>query len=174
MFAALMKTPLYLLPCLALLMTQCVGPNGGGFSLFGPGRPAPYSEQREEYRNQAREYTRDESVQAYNRGVQDGSQDFAVGDAKSYLRHSQNYDEGTRAAYQDGYNKGYGSGPLPDSANHAAAPDPAYGQGYDYGLRDKVAGRAADSDAYSGSYDPRFRRSFERGYYDAYESRRAQ
>lgn len=50
--------------------------------------------------------------------------------------------------------------------------DPAYNQGYDYGVRDRVAGRQADAGAHVGRYDPRHRRSFERGYYDAFESRR--
>ncbi|HYF36716.1 MAG TPA: hypothetical protein VD994_15580 [Prosthecobacter sp.] len=159
----------------ALGLTQCVGPDGRPMSPFGPLPPAPYSEQREQYRSEAQEYARNQSLEAYNRGYQDGSRDHRAGEARSYLRHAQNYDESTRAAYQEGYDKGYGTGPLPGSG---AAPtgtgDPAYSQGYDYGLRDRVGGRPADADAYAGSYDPRYRRSFERGYYDAYESRRGQ
>ncbi|TDU67222.1 hypothetical protein EI77_03424 [Prosthecobacter fusiformis] len=50
--------------------------------------------------------------------------------------------------------------------------DPAYSQGYEYGLRDRVAGRQADAGAHVGAYDPRFRRSFDKGYYDAFEARR--
>lgn len=170
-----MKTAPYLLACLTLFLTQCVGPDGMPISPFGPARAAPYSDQREQYRNEARDYSREQSLEVYNRGLQDGGHDFSVGEAKSYLRHSQNYDDGTRAAYMDGYDKGYGAGPLPGSGtSFPGQTDPSYSQGYDYGLRDRVAGRPADADAYSGSYDPRYRRSFERGYYDAYESRRQQ
>lgn len=50
--------------------------------------------------------------------------------------------------------------------------DPGYSQGYEYGLRDQVAGRQADAGAHVGAYDPRYRRSFEKGYYDAFEARR--
>jgi hypothetical protein len=170
-----MKRLLFILSGLALGLTQCVGPDGLPISPFGPGRPAPYSDAREEYRSEAREYSRTEGLDAFNRGYQDGSRDFSAGEARSYLRHAQNYDDGTRAAYQDGYDKGYGGGPLPGSGTPPpAGTDPTYSQGYDYGLRDRLGARPADADAYSGSYDPRFRRSFERGYYDAYESRRAQ
>lgn len=64
--------------------------------------------------------------------------------------------------------------PVPPSEQPASpgSNDPVYSQGYDYGVRDRAAGRAADVDAHNGRYDPRNRRSFEQGYYDAFDSRR--
>ena len=64
---------------------------------------------------------------------------------------------------------GYTPPTLPPSDTQT---DPAYSQGYEYGLRDRVGGRQADAGAHVGAYDPRYRRSFERGYYDAFEARR--
>ncbi len=61
---------------------------------------------------------------------------------------------------------GYPSGSPAPQTN-----DPYYQQGYDYGLRDRVSGRPSDPTAHTGRYDPRYRRSFERGYVDAYNSR---
>lgn len=49
--------------------------------------------------------------------------------------------------------------------------DAAYQQGYDYGLRDRTGGRVADPAVHVGRYDPRKRSSFERGYYDGYNTR---
>lgn len=63
---------------------------------------------------------------------------------------------------------GYNNTPPPSPA---PSNDPVYQQGYDYGLRDRVSGRQNDPGAHTGRYDPRSRRSFERGYSDAYNAR---
>jgi hypothetical protein len=155
---------------LALFLSACTGPGGAPVPLFGARSVPEYSDRREAYHSELREYGREAQLAAYERGYQDGSQDYAAGEARSYLRHARNYDDGTRAAYQEGYDKGYGSAPPAKVGNPVPQSDPAYSQGYDYGMRDRVAGRPADADAYAGSYDPRFRRSFERGYYNAFEA----
>lgn len=183
-FRHLMKAPLSFLSCLTLILglTQCVGPDGRPMSPFGPVPPRPYSDQREQYRNDVRDYSQEENQRANERGEEDGRLDYAGGEQRSYLRHYRNYTEGTRAAYQDGYDRGYGTAPLSNGGangsngggnDYRSQPDPSYNQGYDYGLRDRVAGRPSDPGAYTGSYDPRFRRSFEQGYADAYESGRS-
>jgi len=182
---------LLILCCLPLALTQCVDPYGNPISPFGPPMaPPPYPSGREEYRSDMREYDRNQSQQAYTRGWKDGADDGRSG----LRRGSSNpygYNSAQAQAYQDGYTQGYQSNssaapgygqnrPTPaypdDSpstpSTQAPSNDPSYNQGYEYGLRDRVAGRQADAGAHVGSYDPRFRRSFERGYYDAFESRR--
>ncbi len=67
-------------------------------------------------------------------------------------------------------NQGVGQQPPQGAAQQAQPRDPTYNQGYDYGLRDRTGGRVADPAAQVGRYDPRYRASFERGYYDGYNS----
>ena len=93
-------------------------------------------------------------------------------------------------AYRDGYNQSYSQsssslnnlnqpppyyppqgGGYPQQQPAPAETDAAYQQGYDYGLRDRMAGRVADPAAHVGRYDPRKRSNFDRGYYDGYNSR---
>lgn len=154
-----------------VFLCQCAGP-------FVPGTPRPYSNERENYRAEAREWDQRQNQYAYERGLSDGRADAGAGEAKSYVRHGQSYTLGTRGAYVAGYDAAYAEA---DSQNPTVPGyphethlerDPAYNQGYDYGLRDRVAGRPADVDAHTGSFDPRYRRSFESGYLDAYESHR--
>ncbi len=185
------KSLLSFLPALAL--ASCVDPYGNPMNPFGPQPPPPYTDQREQWRTQTREQAQQQSQLAYERGVSDGRADANAGLPKSYVRHHQSYTPATQSAYQQGYDQGYlpplaplpSSGsqtwqqppgvpaypgtntPNPPPANH----DPAYQQGYDYGLRDRVSGRPNDPAAHTGRYDPRYRRSFERGYVDAYHSR---
>jgi len=158
-----------------VLLSQCVGPYPMD-GPFGPGAPRPYSDQREQYRQEAREYDRQQSMQAYDRGLRDGRADFHAGRPKSNTGPERRGTPDTDAAYEAGYNAGYAAAEPQAGAGSGyqtqPQPDPAYNQGYDYGLRDRVAGRPADPDAHVGRYDPRFRRSFESGYYEAFESRR--
>ena len=177
-----------LLCCLPLLLTQCVDPYGNPMSPFGPSSPAPYTDGREQYRTDMREQDRAMVQQAYDRGQQDGRSDASTGMPQSNQRNHYNYTPAQLSAYNDGYQQAYRSSapsrlpgyngapnypgyqapePSPQSQN-----DPNYSQGYEYGLRDRVAGRQADAGAHVGRYDPRYRRSFERGYYDAFEARR--
>lgn len=172
------------------LLTQCVDQYGNPMSPFGPQPPPPYTDQREQYRNQSREDAQQQNQLAYERGITDARSDSASGLLKSYNRHYQSYSPATQAAYQAGYDQGYtpalaplpGTQPwqpqlqqpsYPGTGNYTPPPanDPAYSQGYDYGVRDRVAGRANDPGAHVGRYDPRYRRSFERGYSDAFSSR---
>lgn len=157
-------------PILACLC-QCAGP-------LVPGTPRPFSDERENYRAEAREWDQRQNQYAYERGLSDGKADASAGEPKSYDGHEQSYTLSTRGAYIAGYDAGYAEGDSQNPSVPGYPPetrverDPAYNQGYDYGLRDRVAGRPADVDAHTGSFDPRFRRSFESGYLDAYESRR--
>ena len=184
---------LFLLP--ALVLVSCVGPDGNPISPFGPQTPPPYTDQREQWRNQTRDQSQQYNQYAYERGISDARADANAGLPKSYQRHYQSYTQATQAAYQQGYDQGYvpqlaplpGSGgwqqpqtqqpyvpPYPGSNGSYTPPptnDPNYQQGYDYGLRDRVGGRPNDPGAHPGRYDPRNRRSFERGYSDAYNSR---
>lgn len=167
-----------------MLLTQCVDPYGNPVSPFGPA-VQPYPPAREEYRADMREYERGQSQQAYNRGWREGADDGRSG-MQRRASNPYGYDATQARAYDDGYTQGYQSNrsaapgynqpspTYPDNAPPTQAPanDPAYNQGYEYGLRDRVAGRQADAGAHVGSYDPRHRRSFERGYYDAFEARR--
>lgn len=195
-----MRPLLCLLPLL-LTLTQCVGPDGSPMSPFGPRNPQPYNEGRETYRSDMREYERGVSQQAYDRGLRDGADDSRSGLPRNLQRNPFGYAGSSSQAYRDGYEQGYrgnglgagggwqqpgfGQAPTypgggwqapayPDSGSPSApsSNDPSYNQGYEYGLRDRVSGRQADAGAHVGAYDPRYRRSFERGYYDAFEARR--
>jgi hypothetical protein len=184
---------LYILP--ATLLLSCVDPYGNLMNPLGPQPPPPYTDQREQWRNQTRDQGQQQNQLAYERGISDGRADANAGLPKSYARHYQSYTQATQAAYQQGYDQGYlpQLAPLPDSRGYPQQPswqpqqaptypgggsyspaptnDQAYQQGYDFGLRDRVGGRANDPGAHTGRYDPRNRRSFERGYSDAYHSR---
>ena len=186
---------LLLLCCLPVALTQCVDPYGNPMSPFGPGAPAPYTDGREQYRTDMREQERGQAQQAYDRGQRDGSDDARSGMPRNLQRNPFGYSSTQATAYNDGYEQAYrssmppssgmpGYGPAPSypspgdytppalPPSNASQNDPSYSQGYEYGLRDRVAGRQADAGAHVGRYDPRFRRSFERGYYDAFEARR--
>jgi hypothetical protein len=155
---------------------------------FGPQPPPPYTDQREQYRSQIRDDSQQQNQLAYERGISDARADASAGLTKSYARHFQSYTATTQAAYQAGYDQGFmptlapfpGAPPQPTPSPVYTNPgsaytpppinDPTYSQGYDFGLRDRVAGRPNDPGAHVGRYDPRNRRSFERGYLDAYSS----
>jgi hypothetical protein len=155
---------------------------------FGPQPPPPYTDQREQYRSQTRDDSQQQNQLAYERGISDARADASAGLTKSYARHFQSYTATTQAAYQAGYDQGFmptlapfpGAPPQPTPSPVYTNPgsaytpppinDPTYSQGYDFGLRDRVAGRPNDPGAHVGRYDPRNRRSFERGYLDAYSS----
>ncbi len=168
-----MKSHLLATLALPLLLTQCVdpyyqGPNGGD-----PYANNPY---RQDMRDQGAEMNR----QAYERGIQDGRADAQQRQAQDYRRYPSRFDRNTEMAYRDGYNQGYalmgnsqrelGGYGNQGGAQQPPARDPAYNQGYDYGLRDRTGGRVSDPAAHVGRYDPRYRSSFERGYYDAYNA----
>lgn len=146
-----------------LLLVQCGGATGR--SLFRRSVP-PYPEAREEQRSLQREQDRERQIAAHERGQSDGLADATAGAARDPWRVARSLPTGEAEAYQSGYNEGYAR------AGTSTPADPAYSQGYDYGLRDRVAGRPADPAAHAGRYDPRHRRSFERGYQDAYEAAR--
>lgn len=187
-----MNMRLLLLTLVTLTLTQCVDQYGNPMSPFGPPPPAPYTDQREQYRTQAQDQAQQQNQLAYERGISDGRADSQAGLLKNYARHFQSYTPSTQAAYRAGYDQGFlpQLAPLPGVPNPwqqqpqtpvypvqgtytpPPANDPVYNQGYDYGLRDRVAGRQNDPAAHTGSYDPRYRRNFERGYSDAYNARR--
>lgn len=174
-----MKSHLLATLALPLLLTQCVdpyyGPNGGPYG----GSPYGNSPYQQDTREQGAQLSR----QAYERGWREGQIDAQQRQPQSYNRHHQSYDRNTEMPYRDGYNQGYasvsgsqgGSYPPANTGGYVdpATPptvqrDPAYNQGYDYGLRDRTSGRVADPAAHVGRYDPRYRSSFERGYHDAF------
>ncbi|MCB1279837.1 hypothetical protein [Prosthecobacter sp.] len=173
-----MKSHLLASLALPLLLTQCVDPY-----YYGPNGRDPYANNpyRQDMRDQGTEMNR----QAYERGIQDGRSDAQQRQAQDYRRYSSRFDRNTEMAYRDGYNQGYalmrnsqgelggaygnGYGAQPTQPQQPAR-DPAYNQGYDYGLRDRTSGRVADPAAHVGRYDPRYRSSFERGYYDAFNA----
>jgi hypothetical protein len=181
--------PFLLLPL--VLLAACVEPYGNSIHAFAPKPPVPYSDQREQWRMQTRDQAQQDNQVAYERGISDGRADANANLPQSYQRHHQSYTPATQAAYQQGYEQGYlpPLAPMPAGAawspnapppatsvpavgsTTASVHDPVYQQGYDYGLRDRVAGRANDPGAHTGRYDPRGRRSFERGYIDGYGSR---
>lgn len=180
--------PLVLLPA-ALVLVQCVDPMmyDAGSEPRGPGGyPASDPYQRMEMREQGADLNR----MAYERGLQDGRDDAQARQSQNFNRHQDRFDRSTEMAYRDGYNQAYSQansslGAYGNGSGYGAPPaypsqqqqppqqprDPAYNQGYDYGLRDLTSGRVADPGAHVGRYDPRYRSSFERGYYDAYNSR---
>ena len=161
-----MKTSLLASLVLPLLLTQCVDP-----SMPNPNGSDPYANPyRMDMRDQASQLNR----QAYERGQQDGQMDAANRGPNNYRLRTSRYDYNTEAAYRDGYNAGYNNSTAAPAAGGGAVRDPAYNQGYDYGLRDRTGGRVADPAAQVGRYDPRYRASFERGYYDGYNSRSTQ
>ncbi len=185
-----MKSFLLALLPLPLLLTQCVDPMmygpGPGPGPRGPGPgPAgypPYGDpsQRLELREQGNDLNR----QAYERGLQEGREDAQQRQSQNHNRHRSSFDRSTEMAYRDGYNQGhsqassslggYGSNTYTPPTPGPATRDAGYNQGYDYGLRDLTSGRTADPAAHVGRYDPRLRSSFERGYYDGYNSRSSQ
>jgi len=173
-----MKPSFYLSLFLPLLLTQCAdtyGPNGGD----------PYANP---YRQDMRDQGSQMNSMAYERGQQDGQADAQAGQTQNYQRYSSRFDRNTEMAYRDAYNQSYsvtinsrgGIGGYPNQGmaqppaqnvpQQQAPRDPTYNQGYDYGLRDRTGGRVADPAAQVGRYDPRYRASFERGYYDGYNS----
>jgi len=160
---------------LPLLLTQCVdpynGPNGGADPYANP------------YRQDMRDQGAQANAMAFERGQQDAQADAQQGQPQNYQRNPSRFDYNTELAYRDGYNQRYsqiaggqsqgGSYPNQGAAQQQQQPpprDPTYNQGYDYGLRDRTGGRVADPSAQVGRYDPRYRSSFERGYYDGYNS----
>lgn len=185
---------------LVLALTQCTDPYGNPMHPFGGRNPAPYSDTREQYRTDMREQDRGQIQQAYEEGMREGRSDAMMSRPRSHRRMPNYSAPGMLSAYNDGYEQGYRSGgqngglpgyggapayPGPGNFNGGAGDfqpggfsnpspsqnDPAYSQGYEYGSRDRVAGRQADAGAHVGRYDPRYRRSFERGYHDAFERR---
>lgn len=165
-----MKTTLLASLALPLLLTQCVEP------YYGPNGSDPYANP---YRQDMRDQGAQVSRQAYELGQQDGRSDAQQRQSQNYQRYTSRFDRNTEMAYRDGYNQGYSlmhnsQGELGYGNQGAAQPpparDPAYNQGYDYGLRDRTSGRVADPAAHVGRYDPRYRSSFERGYYDGHNS----
>ena len=172
---------------LPLLLVQCVDP-------YGPNGADPYANP---YRQDMRDQGAQMNAAAFERGQQDGQSDAQQGLPPDAMRYPSRFDRNTTMAYRDGYNQRYnqtrgsqgqlgvnpgynnnqpGALPPPQGTQQQQAPqqqparDPVYNQGYDYGLRDRTSGRAADPSAFVGRYDPRYRSSFERGYYDAFNS----
>ncbi|MFO1439158.1 MAG: hypothetical protein U1F81_12650 [Verrucomicrobiaceae bacterium] len=175
-----------LLPAFAVLLSSCIDPY-----MMNMG-PAPYGDPyRSQYRQDMRDQGRQMNQMAYERGWQDGQADAQRRQSQNYNRYrTSRFDRSTEMAYRDGYNQSYAQSS--SSLNNLNQPPPyyppqgggyqqpqpapaendaAYQQGYDYGLRDRVGGRVADPAAHVGRYDPRKRSSFERGYYDGYNSR---
>lgn len=160
----------------SLVLVQCVDPY-----YYEPGGgqyPSPY---RQEMNAQGAQLNR----AAYEQGWRDGQSDAQYRRSQNYQRYRSRFNANTETAYRDGYQQGYAQMGTPpnmgsaDQGNYGApmspqspsTHDPAYNQGYDYGLRDLTNGRPADPTAYVGRYDPRYRSSFERGYGDAFNSR---
>lgn len=184
---------------LPLVLTQCIDPMYGGGPGYGPGPgsggPGGYPYNDPYRRSELREQGADLNRMAYERGLQDGRDDAQQRQSQNFNRHRDRFDRSTEMAYRDGYNQSYsqansslgaysnpGSGygtppsytpPLP-TQNAAPAREPSYNMGYDYGIRDLSSGRGSDPGAHVGRYDPRYRSSFERGYYDAFNSRSGQ
>jgi hypothetical protein len=176
-----MKTPLFASLILPLLLTQCVDPffdNMGGPG--GPNRPYGSYGGGSYYRDDMREHGSSLNRSAYERGLREGENDAQARQSQNYNRHRSDFDHNTEMAFRDGYNQGYSQassrlggygGGYGNPPNTPPANDPGYSQGYDYGLRDLTGGRQPDPTAHVGRYDPRYRSSFERGYYDGYNSR---
>lgn len=158
-------------PCLkglilfpALLLCHCVA---GGPSW--PRRSAnPYSPEREAFRISQHERADAVLRATFERGVEDGRLDASQGRPPDPGSRAAAYpDPASRKAYADGYRQGFSpppnSSPPPSSA--------AYSQGYDFGLRDRLAGRPSDPDAHTATADPVFKAAFIQGYMDAFEQR---
>lgn len=179
-----MKLSLVPAVVLPLLLTQCVDP------YYGPPGPGGYGPQGGPYPGSYRQDLREQGNQvnrlAYELGLQEGQNDAQARQSQNYNRHRSSFDHNTEMAFRDGYNQGYsqassrlGGAYPPNSGTYVPVPpssqpqanDPTYNQGYDYGLRDLTGGRQPDPAAHVGRYDPRHRSSFERGYYDGYNSR---
>lgn len=179
---SIMKLSLLAPLILPLLLTQCVDP------YYGPNGTDPYANP---YREQMRDQGSQMNAMAFERGQQDGQADAQQQQSQNYRRHPSRYDRNTEMPYRDAYNQSFGLtmnsrreiGGYPSYPNQGMAQpqqqgtaqqppprDPAYNQGYDYGLRDRTGGRVADPAAQVGRYDPRYRSSFERGYNDGYNS----
>ncbi len=174
-----MKSAHLLTLALPLFLTQCVDP------YQGPNGADPYANP---YRQDMRDQGSQMNSMAFERGQQDGQMDAQQGQSQNYQRYASRYDRNTEMAYRDAYNQSYGltmnsrrevggypnqgtaQPPAPNVPQQQAPRDPTYNQGYDYGLRDRTGGRVADPSAQVGRYDPRYRSSFERGYYDGYNS----
>jgi hypothetical protein len=182
---------LSLLSFSCLTLTQCVDPYGNIIDPFAPpsaaGPASPYPMERDYDRSQSREQLRVMNQRAYERGQSEGRDDAEEGLRSQYSRHYRSYSPSTQQAYRDGYEQGFqtayrnsppsypgspytppGIPSYPGGGSSRPQRDPVYQQGYDYGLRDRVNGQPRDPDAHRGRYDPRFRRSFESGYYEAY------
>ncbi|MBL9129923.1 MAG: hypothetical protein JNG86_01900 [Verrucomicrobiaceae bacterium] len=180
-----MKWPLALLA--SLLLSNCIDPYA-----MNMGRDPYRDPYGSEYRADMRDQGRQLAQMAYERGIADGQYDAQQRQSQNYNRHRTRYDRSTEMPYRDGYNQGYSQAnsslghsylPNPGVPGYPAGPgaivpspapqanDPAYQQGYDYGLRDRTGGRVADPAAHVGRYDPRRRASFERGYHDGYNAR---
>ena len=174
-----MKSAHLLTLALPLLLTQCVDP------YQGPNGADPYANP---YRQDMRDQGSQMNSMAFERGQQDGQMDAQQGQSQNYQRYASRYDRNTEMAYRDAYNQSYGltmnsrrevggypnqgmaQPPAQNMPPQQAPRDPTYNPGDDYGLRDRTGGRVADPSAQVGRYDPRYRSSFERGYYDGYNS----
>lgn len=161
-----------LLPASAVLLSSCIVPCM--INRASDPNTDPY---RSQYQQNMRDQGREMSQMAYERGWQDGQADAERHQSQNYNRYrTSRFDHSTEMAYRDGYNQSYAKSSSLKNFNQPTVPAPAkndaaYQQGYDYGLRDRVGGRAADPAAHVGGYDPRKRSNFERGYYDGYNSR---
>lgn len=176
---------------LPLLLAQCVDP-------YGPNGADPYANPyRQDMRDQGAQMNAAAFERGQQDGQADAQQGLPP-DAMRYPSrfdrnttmayrdgYNQRYNQTRGSQGQLGVNPGYnnnqpGALPPPQGTQQQApqqqapqqqpARDPVYNQGYDYGLRDRTSGRAADPSAFVGRYDPRYRSSFERGYYDAFNS----
>lgn len=166
-----------------------------------PPYSGPREEWRNQNRDQGQEQNRYAYERGISDGRADANANLAKDYRRHYQSYTQATQTAYRQGYDQGYvptlaplpgaggwqqptvppypgsNPGYpqGGGSYPGGGGYNTQPppsnDPAYQQGYDYGLRDRVSGRQNDPGAHTGRYDPRNRRSFERGYSDAYNSR---
>lgn len=180
-----MKLSLFASLTLPLLLTQCVD------SYYGPNGQNGADPYANPYRQDMRDQGSQMNSMAFERGQQDGQSDAQQGQSQNYQMHRSRYDRNTEMAYRDAYNQSFtltmnsrreqgyppNQGTPPQQQwgqqqqqQQQAPRDPTYNQGYDYGLRDRTGGRVADPGAQVGRYDPRYRSSFERGYYDGYNS----
>ena len=163
-------------------LSSCIDPYAMNMA-----RDPRYDPHGSQYRGDMRAHGPQLNQMAYQRGMQDGQSDAQRRQSQNYNRHRTRFDRSSEMAYRDGYNQAYsqsnsslGGGylqypttpayPQPQSPAPQAN-SPAYNQGYDYGLRDRAAGRIADPSTHVGRYDPRQRADFERGYHGGYNAR---